>query len=147
MSTEVHSRQSRVRQRSVQRGGGYGKVVTAAQRRRALVHLKSRGVSESCACCLVGLRRVATWSPQLNGEDSFDQQVCFLGCMTGSIESDPIDPKAYSIRVRHERSMTLAPGRNRGFHIDTVLRRPTTTATIPAQATPTTAGNNTVVIE
>jgi len=43
-------------------------MVTAAQRRRAVDHLKSRRFSERRACRLVGFSRLAAWSP-LKGRD------------------------------------------------------------------------------
>ena len=43
-------------------------MVTAAQRRRAVEHLKSRRVSERRACRLVGFSRSAIWAP-LKGRD------------------------------------------------------------------------------
>jgi putative transposase len=43
-------------------------VVTAAQRRRAVEHLKSRRVSERRACRPGGFSRSAIWSP-LKGRD------------------------------------------------------------------------------
>ncbi len=49
-------------------GAGRGKMVTAAQRRRAVDHLKSRRVSERRACRLTGFSRSAAWYP-LKGRD------------------------------------------------------------------------------
>ena len=43
-------------------------MVTAAQRRRAVEHLKSRRVSERRACRILGFSRSAIWSP-LKGRD------------------------------------------------------------------------------
>jgi putative transposase len=44
-------------------------VVTAAQRRRAVDHLKSRRYSERRACRLVGFSRSAAWSPLMGSND------------------------------------------------------------------------------
>jgi putative transposase len=45
-------------------------VVTAAQRRRAVEHLKSRHYSERRACRLVGFSRSAIWSPLKRRNDA-----------------------------------------------------------------------------
>jgi len=44
-------------------------VVTAAQRRRAVEHLKNRRYSERRACCLLGFSRSAAWRPLMARDD------------------------------------------------------------------------------
>jgi hypothetical protein len=49
-------------------GAGRGKLVTVSHRRRTVVHLKDRRVSERWACRLTGFTRSAAWYP-LKGRD------------------------------------------------------------------------------